>query len=441
MPAEPAKIFYARVDEFWRKEQKYDFLEASQHCGRIEWQRVSPDAKHTWLTAGLRDEFDAFVPMGTKEAKSGLGEAIFENYGRGVATCRDTWAYNFDCHELERNIRRMIEVYNDHVFKWARLPQKPDVDGFVSYEDARVSWSEGLKKSLKAGILIEYDDKSVRNSMYRPFVSSYLYFDKNLVERRYQMPSIFPTPSTESENRVICVNRTSERPFCCLMANAVPDLVMTGGFGSPSQCFPFYTYDEDGSNRRENVTDWALERFRARYEDGSITKWDVFHYVYGVLHHPQYRERYAANLRRDLPRLPFAPNFWAFARAGAELAALHVDYEAQPEYPLEWVENRDATLNWRVEKMRLSADRSELAYNDFLKLTGIPPAAFEYRLGNRSALDWLVDQYRVKTDRRSGIVNDPNRPDDPQYIVRLVGKVVTVSLRTVEIVRGLPPLE
>ncbi len=203
------------------------------------------------------------------------------------------------------------------------------------------------------------------------------------------------------------------------------------------QSFPFYTYDEDGRNRRENITDWALEQFRGHYRDGSIGKWDIFHYVYGLLHHPTYRERYQANLKRDLPHIPYVPDFWAFATAGERLGEIHVGYEDVDAYPLRFVETPDTPLDWRVEKMKLSKDKTGVKYNDFLTLDGIPAKAFDYRLGNRSALEWVIDQYRLKTDKRSGIVNDPNRADDEEYIVRLIGKVVAVSLETVEIVEEL----
>jgi predicted helicase len=232
-----------------------------------------------------------------------------------------------------------------------------------------------------------------------------------------------------------------------LTANSIPDLLPQGG----SQCFPYYTYNEDGTNRRENITDWALEKFREHYEDSAITKWDIFHYVYALLHHPVYRERYAANLKRELPRIPFAgaragtspaPTeiFHAFAEAGARLAEIHVHYEQQPEYPLERIEQAGVALNWRVERMKLGKDKGSLQYNEFLTLDGIPPEALEYRLGNRSALEWVIDQYQVTTDRRSGITNDPNRIDDPQYILRLIGQVITVSLETIKLVRSLPGL-
>ena len=220
------------------------------------------------------------------------------------------------------------------------------------------------------------------------------------------------------------------------MIRQIPDLHLTGD----SQCFAFYIYDEDGTNRRENITDWAFERFRNHYRDSSITKWDIFHYVYGLLHHSDYRGRYQVNLRRDLPRIPYVQDFWAFAKAGARLAEIHVGYEQQPEFSLNHIENPEEPLNWRVEKMKFSKDKEKIKYNDFLALDGIPANTFDYQLGNKSALEWVIDQYRVKTDKRSGFKSDPNRVDDEQYIVRLIGKVITVSLETVEIVEGLPEL-
>jgi predicted helicase len=162
---------------------------------------------------------------------------------------------------------------------------------------------------------------------------------------------------------------------------------------------------------------------------------DIFHYTYALLHHPEYRTRYAANLKRELPRIPYAPAFQKYAKIGASLMQLHIHYELQPEYLLERTET--GKLSWRVERMSLSKDKTQLRYNNFLTLSSIPPEVYEYRLGNRSALEWLIDQYQVTTDKRSGIVNDPNREDDPEYIVRLIGQVISVSLETVRLVREL----
>ena len=183
----------------------------------------------------------------------------------------------------------------------------------------------------------------------------------------------------------------------------------------------------------------AVNQFRSHYKDTQIDKWAIFHYVYGLLHHPGYREKFADNLKRELPRIPFAPDFRAFADAGRRLAALHLDYEKLEPWELEFQETPGMPLSYRVEdKMRLSRDKARLTVNPSLALAGIPAEAFEYRLGNRSAVEWVVDQYQVSTDKRSGITSDPNRDDDPQYIVRLVGQVVRVSVETVKIVRALP---
>ena len=284
----------------------------------------------------------------------------------------------------------------------------------------------------------DYEDSHFRTALYRPFTQKYLYFDNFWNEERYQQYRIFPTPRTEVENRVICVAGVGNRKgFGCLITNMIPTLDLAF---EKNQCFSFYIYDKDGSNRRENITDWALEQYRAHYRDDTIAKWDIFHYVYGLLHHLTYRERYQVNLKRDLPHLPYASDFWGFAKAGQRLGEIHIGYEDAVEYRMKKVETPGKPLDWRVEKMRLSKDKTQIKYNDFLTLHGIPKEVFDYKLGNRSALEWVIDQYRVKTDKRSGIVNDPNREDDPQYIVKLIGKVITVSLETGQIVEGLPDL-
>ena len=433
------RIFYARVDESWRRENKYHFLDAREQFQNIEWQQVKPDKHNTWLTEGLRSEFETFIPMGSKEARRGKDETmevIFKNYSRGVVTCRDAWAYNFNRNTLIKNMQRTIEYYNDQVSLWKqRETRSITIDDFVENDDAKISWSGDLKWNLKRNRRAEYAERKIRNSIYRPFVKSYLFFDRMMNNRVYRFPSIYPTPETETENRVICVSGLgSNKPFHALMAEMIPCLDML----EKTQCFPFYTYSEDGTNRRENITAWTLQSFRSQYLDESISKWDVFHYVYAVLHHPDYRETYQANLKRELPHVPFVSDFWSYVKTGRRLGEIHVSYEDQPEYQLVLIEKPGASLDWRVEKMKLSKDKTQIRYNDFLTLVGIPPEVFAYRLGNRSALDWIIDQFRVKTDQRSGITNDPNRPDDPQYIVKLIGKVITVSLETVKLVKGLP---
>ena len=525
-----AKIGYASVDPFWRKEQKFRFLEAHDDISRITWQTLEPDKKDTWLTEGLRPEFERFLPMGDSDKSLRSPPAAFAVYSLGVNTNRDSWAYNFGEDALKRNVKASIDFYNEEAGRYIQSGKPSDLDSFVRYDGRRISWSRDLKQDLRRGRKGEFGENKVRRSMYRPFCQQFFFFDRLFNEEVYLFHRIFPTQ--DSENVVIWEKIGTEAPHYTLAVNMIPNLMPQGG----SQCFPFYTYAEDGSNRRENITDWALEQFRARYHDPSISKWDIFHYIYAVLHHPEYRERYAANLRRELPRIPFvaasSPTlssraererpkdghaesrdpasagtregvgrefslrtssgrvlgenahpeqeqtpgnsgsfdsmnglasasihyaqddgvrdqtekstdlgvFRAFVKAGARLAEIHIHYEKQTEYPLTKTEKAGEKLDWRVTKMRLSKGKTSLSYNQFLTLNGIPKETYDYRLGNRSALEWVVDQYQVSTDKRSGITDDPNRDDDPQYIVRLIGQVITVSLETVKIVRGLPPL-
>ncbi|HVG34542.1 MAG TPA: type ISP restriction/modification enzyme [Pyrinomonadaceae bacterium] len=436
-----ARIFHARVDEFWRKGQKYNYLNEGQSVGNIEWQEIQPDAKHNWMTEGMHDDYATFLPIGTKEARQGKSlnpETIFKLFSTGLMTGRDAIVYDFNRDHLLKRIEQFCDEYNGEVSRYQQKGKPKDIDSFLKYD--RIKWSRNLKRDLQNDKLITVNESNLRIGAYRPFTKQHLYFADSIVDELGKNKNFFPTIGTEKENRLICITSPgSEKPFVAILSNNIPDLHLSSP-GTGAQGFPFYTYDEDGTNRRENITDWALEKFRAEYADESITKWDIFYYVYAVLHHPFYRERYAANLKRELPRIPFAPDFRAFAEAGARLADIHVNYERQPEYPLERIENPEARLDWRVLKMRLGKDRSHIIYNDFLTLARVPTEAFEYRLGNRSALDWVIDQYRVTTDKRSGITNDPNRPDDPQYIVRLVAQVITVSLETVRLVQSLPDM-
>ena len=333
----------------------------------------------------------------------------------------------------------MMEYYNGQMFQWERRKNRDiNVNDFIDTDDTKIKWTRSLKSKFKTGTLAEFSDENVRTSLYRPFTKSHLYFHRMMNECVYVFPSIFPASDTEAENRAICVSSPrANTSFHTLMVNAIPDFHFTGD----SQCFPFYTYNEDATNRQENITDWALAAFRAHYGDDTIAKWNIFHYTYGVLHQPDYREKYQANLKRDLPHIPFAEDFWSFAKAGAALADLHINYESCPKSDeLEERETVGMQVDWRVEKMKLSKDKTQLKYNDFLTLDGIPAEVYDYRLGTRSAVEWVVDQYRVKVDRRSGIKNNPNREAEPRYIVDLIGRIVYVSLKTVEIVKNLPAL-
>lgn len=297
-----------------------------------------------------------------------------------------------------------------------------------------------MKDELKAERFHEADPKLIRVAAYRPFTFRYLYRATGIVDRVGD--DYFPTEKAIQENCALSLTGIApDKPFMALAAKAIGDLHFCGA-GVGSQFFPLYTYDADGGHRRDNITDWALIQFIAQYPKAKITKKDIFHYVYAVLHHPAYREKFAANLRRELPRIPFALDFAAFAKAGERLAALHIGYESQKEFKLKRVETKGVKPDWRVERMKLSKDKTALVYNDWLTLTGIPAAAHTYRLGNRSALDWVIDQYQVERakDNPDTVLSNPNRDDDEEYIVRLIGQVITVSVETMKLVAALPDL-
>jgi predicted helicase len=434
-----AQLFYASMGEYWRKEEKYKTLDGWLSLPAVPWAIQKANSR-PWNQIFSADDFDVLTPLaiikrGASDPTEGV---IFSVLSNGNDSGRDKWVYNFSRDSVAVNAKRFSEIYNSEVDRFARAGRPKDLDSFVISDETKIKWTRNAKRDLRRGKYAVFDPAKIRLALYHAFAKQFLYPGKIYNKEVAQFPRIFPTIDREIENVVICVPGAGNRKgFGVLATNLIPTLDVAF---EKIQCFPFYTYDEDGSNRRENITDWALEEFRETYGDYKITKWDIFHYTYAVLHHPEYRTRYAANLKRELPRIPFAPAFPAFVKAGKRLAELHVDYEKQKEYPLERREKPGEKLNLRVEKMRLSKDKQTLIYNDFLTLTGIPKETYDYRLGNRSALEWVIDQYQVSTDKRSGITNDPNRDDDKEYILRLIGQVITVSLETVKIVNALPDL-
>ncbi len=488
------ELFYQRVPSYWSKEEKLAYLvenvnQDGKHnsLNTVEWEKLTPDINHTWLVPENADEYTSFIPIGSKEAKaakSSTAKALFKDYSGGIKTNRDSVVYDFESIPLIERVQQFIEDFNSEIDRYKRSGSPKDVDSFVKYD--KVKWSRDLKLDLQRNNYAKYSETKIRHAIYRPYSKRYIFFDKILNQDILRFPLIFPNKVTENENRIIIVTDIgSEKPFMSLVTNQITDLHVVGA-GSSCQCFPFYVYDEDGSNRRENITDWALGQFREKYEGGDenravrepplqhapITKWDIFYYVYGLLHHPGYREKFADNLKRELPRIPLAADFWGFSKAGRALADLHLNYETVKPYELEWVTTPGKSISYRVEKMKLTEVRPlipvsylssgeaghvqgednhglaqgyktyrAIQINDSLTLWGIPAEAFAYRLGNRSALEWVVDQYQVSEDKRSGIVSDPNGySDDEHYIVNLVERVVQVSAETVKIVKEIAAL-
>jgi len=438
-------IRYFRVPEWARRSEKLDWLDEVKDVEGIEWQTLAPNAKNAWLTEGLVEDFESFAPMGTKEAKASFSadtRAIFKSYSLGVATNRDEWCYDWQEAGLRKKIADFIANYNSEVIRYEAKKPKPEIDNFVNNEASFLKWTDRLKEALKKKHKLTFDDSVVRHSMYRPFVNQFLYFDELLNQRRYQQHRFFP--KLESKNLVICLSGIAHsKSFHCLMVDAIPGLDLI----EKTQCFPLYTFSADGSERFDNISGWALDAVRAQFGE-AVSREDVFYATYALLHHPAYRAKYAENLKRELPRLPLAalavsPQGWAsLGRIGRELGDLHVGYEGAKPFALDV---RDTTpegksYSFRVEKMRWNKEKTALKVNDSIELSGFSPAMFDYKLGNRSALDWVVESYRVKHDERSGLTSDPNREEQPNFILDLIGKVATVSLETQRLVGELPEL-
>ena len=429
-----AEIFYGRVGEDWRKEQKYRFLDEKGTVTGVEWKRIAPDARETWLTEGLREDFESLVPLSGDAASGKEPAAVFAQISNGLKSNNDAYVFGFPREEVTKRARLMVGAYNAELVRWKSAGSPDAVDDFLQFDNAKLKWIRKTKRYLGRGIEARFTANHIVESLYRPFAKMHLFFDRMFSEDVYSLPELFAS-ELKGQRAIVATGVGMRSPFAALMTSAVPEQHLCASTDA-FQVFPLQRGDG-----QDNITDWAVDRFRSHYGDPKIGKWAIFHYVYGLLHHPDYRSCYEANLKRELPRIPFAPDFRAFSKAGEKLAELHLDYEKQPEYPLKRIETPDLALDWRVVKMKLSKDKSQLIYNDFLTLGGIPPETFHYRLGNRSALEWIVDQYQVSTDKISGIVNDPNRADDPEYIVRLIGQIVTISIETMKIVRALPPLD
>lgn len=462
---------YLGFDEKLGKIRSFGSIEG---IGRAaEWERVAPDQHGDWLKQ-RDDSFGKFIALGDKKAAD--GEKIFENFSLGITTNRDAWVYNFSKKSLEENVKRLLDFYNGEVGRYkdacASLAKDkhPDVDNFINFDASRIAWSRGLRQELVKGKTFSFESNNVVPTVYRPFVKQWLYCSRNLNEYVFQMPQIFP--DNQAENRVIWTTGTgASLKFTCFMSDVVPDLQGP----AKVQCFPLYVYDSqrvkkaragrteglfDDSEavpaskaRRYAITQAGLAQFRAAYPCDEINEEDIFYYIYGLLHSPDYLERYDDNLSKELPRVPCvktATDFWSFSHAGRALADLHVNYETVEKYPLQ-IEGGGLLLtdaDFRVEKMRFgkNKDLSTLHYNDKITIRGIPLEAYEYVVNGKPALDWVVERQCVKVDKDSGIVNDANdyaveTMNNPRYPLELFQRVVTVSLETMKIVKSLPRLD
>ena len=455
--AEPAEIHYHDVGDYLSRDQKLDLVGGAQF-GEIEWAQVTPNEHGDWI----HQRSDAYLrlrPVTIIQSESSIPSQapLFEQSSLGAITNRDSWVFNSSGKKLRQMIEQQAAFYNKQV------EALKDGASSVAHGSSEFKWDGTAEQRARRGLIAEVNSAGFHSAIYRPFFRRHYYMDRVLNNSIYQLQSIFPTPDVR--NPTILVERGLPTPKDnpgILAVDTVPNNKASAGAGRACQVLPRYTYDDpptdlqgallsaDVWDRRDNITDEALSAYRARYGQW-VTKDQIFAYVYGILHSPDYRERYAADLAKLLPRIPEVATveaFHAFAEAGQRLLDLHIGYEDATPYPLEEriaPGGPEGPERHRVRKMRWGSDRSAIVYNEWITLAGIPDEAHKYIVGPRSALEWLLDRYRVTTDKKSGIVNDPNdwgtELGDPHYIINLVKRIVTVSMETVAIVGKLPGLE
>lgn len=452
-----AVLHYRDIGDYLSREEKLDIIAQEGSIAHTEWEVIVPNEAADWINQ--RDEkYDTYQPIGDKATKGKPNTpGVFQLYSRGLATSRDAWAYNFSARAVEDNMRRMIEFYNSQIGV-----EQPDMDS------TKIAWNRSLLTFRAQGRALAFEQESMRNSLYRPFCKQTAYFNRELNDMVYQLPKLFPTPAHENV-AITLPGPGSAGEFYALAVDMIPAL----GVATSLQVFSLYTYEPvveddgglnlnlgggevvDGYTRKENITDATLAAYRSTYGDAGIAKEDIFYYIYALLHHPEYRQKYAADLKKMLPRIPLVKGFWEYSRVGRALAELHLGYESVEPYPLDEVVSSPAPEDleerfefYRVQKMKFGPkkDKTRIQYNGHLTLKGIPEEVYNYILmGNRSALEWVIDRYQVKTDKKSLITNDPNdycrAVNDPRYIVDLIKRLVTVSLETQKLVGTLPRFE
>ena len=460
-----AKIYYRDIGDYLSRDEK---LEIVHKLGSIDnpdmqWQTLTPNEHNDWINH-RNDKFGEFIPLAPEKKFDAKTKAVFTTYSLGVSTNRDSWVYNYSRYKVEKQMSEMIAFYNSQTKAYQEeVKNNPQtkVEDFVDADSTKISWTRGLRNKAKNGIIAK-KEKDLRISSYRPFSIQSLCFDEMFIESPGLSNLLFPT--LDIENLIICLSGIgASKGFTALITDKVPCLDMV----EKGQCFPLYWYEETKQEktlfdslaepenefyaRRDAISDFALNQARKQY-GSKTTKEDIFYYVYGFLHNPDYRTEFAADLKKMLPRIPFVGDstiFWKYVKAGRELAQLHLHYEDYANEAAGVTVNINNAVydNFEVTKMRFASkeDKSTIIYNPFITITGIPVEAYEYVVNGRSAIEWIMESYQIKTHKQSGIVNDPNdwarEHNKPRYILDLLLSIITVSVRTVEIVKGLPKVE
>lgn len=476
---EKAVIKYFDIGDYLSREEKLKKITEAESITHLEMTILHPNEHGDWINQ-RKENFGKWTPVGDKDKN--VQKKYFNIFSAGVITHRDTWVYSFSKDKVKKQCSSLIKFYNSEVERFLNSNTKQDAESFVDKNPQKIKWNRTLFDDAAAGIKHKFDDSSLRVALYRPYMKSNLYYNKDLNWSWYQLPKIFPEP--DSQNLLICVSGVGvTKEFSCVITDIVPDLEIIG----KSQCFPLYYYESTDSNdmfastekyiRKDSVSDYILKQARTQYSEPKIRKEDIFYYVYGILHSEEYRTEYSADLKKMLPRIPLVDSvedFWAFSKAGRKLADLHLNYETVKPYAASIVptssksadlpifaasksDARDLYKNvapeqlYKVVQMKFDKlnskekDKSKIIYNERLSIANIPEEAYEYVVNGKSAIEWIMERYAITKNEKSGIVDDPNdwalEHNNPSYVFDLVLRVITVSVESVKIVKALPKLK
>lgn len=443
--AKGCSIKYTRRPQLEVAEEKLEFL-GNTRIDDLKFDDVKPNARHDWINQTDND-YDTLIPIADKETKAvkiaGQERAIFKLFSLGFVTARDDWMIDFSATSLRRKVEWFCDKYELEKRRWIKDGRPEDISEFV---DRSIKWTEELEAHLERGTRFSYSNEHVVSALYRPFVSTPMYYSEGLTHRRYQMPALFQEGN--AENKVITfLSIISSWPLSALATDKLFDYCLLKQGNGATQSVARWQYDH--GQRLDNITDWALDQFRAHYEKGKksmrpITKDAIFNYVYAVLHDPVYREKYAQNLKRDFPRIPFYPDFWRWSEWGEQLTQLHIGFGAVKPWPLKRIDSADeksrkAELGPTV-LLRANKEAGTVQLDSETQLTGIPPEVWSYRLANRSALEWILDQYKEKTPKDPTIrekFNTYRFADHKEKVIDLLKRVTRVSVETMKIIEAM----
>lgn len=461
-----AEIHYHDIGDYLTREQKLKIIRdfKSIKSRKMEWEIIEPNKKGDWINQ-RGDEFDNLIPLAPEKKFNLMSQSVFSTYSLGIATNKDVFLYNSSEEKLSIIVASMVDFYNLQRAKFHESQNK-DIKKVVDYNRNRITWTDMFLKDAENNVEYLFNRDANTVGMYRPFFKQNFCYEKRFIQRTYQQTKLFPTKS--SKNLVICLKGIGDKDFSVIITDQIPDLQLVFN----GQCFPLYWYeeitetsgslfdvidDEDKYIRRDGISDWILREVRSRFGNTkSLTKEHIFYYVYGLLHSEQYRSKFAAELKKSLPRIPIverAEDFMAFYKAGKELADLHLNYEEVPACPEVMVDgdnpSGDSYAFYSVQKMRFPAkgQKDTIIYNGHIRITNIPTKAYEYVVNGKSAIEWIMERYQVTVDdgkNGSMIKNDPNdwsrEHNKPRYILDLLLSVINVSIKTVDIVNRLPQI-